>query len=259
MEKLQSVIVRDAVMGKSGTSSYGPWQAWSVYLEGYEVKFSYFEKDGIIPFPGMQIALLEYTVEQSGEYTNYNVKKLVPVQLGESGKFPVLGSKPVGLGKLPVRGGVVKSDISDGLPSASESKSVLMCASYVKDIMVELIQINDSPYRSAKMSEIVDVVARGGKRLAKLLTGGGVPPMPMGVDKVTKPVTMTKPESITPAKVAELRGDGLPEGGLPTTPGTVVPITREMVKAANNALPGTKPEQLSLPGATPAYDDDVPF
>lgn len=249
MEKLTNVVVRDAYEGKRGVSKFGPWQAWNVYLQGYEEKFGYFEKDNIVPFAGMEIALLEYEVEQNGEYTNYTIKKMVPTQLVVSGALPVPGSKPVSTSKP-----AVKSGISGGLPSVNESKPVLMCTSYVKDIMVELIQVDDNLYRHAKISVIVDAIARGGKRLAKLLTGGEVPPVPMGGTTVVKPVTMTKPEPVTSAAIKSMN-DGLPKSGLPVVSKEAIEefsekvITPEMVKLAN----------ATLPGAEPAYEDDVPF
>lgn len=242
MEKLTNVIVQDVFKGKSGISKVGAWQAWSIYLEGYETKFSYFEKDGIIPFPGMQITFLEYTVEQRGEYTNYDIKKLVPVQLTAPGVLPEVPQvSPTS--NLAVRPSSAKPSMPDRLSSVEKNKRVTMCTSYAKDIMVQMIA--NGGYPTESLSAVLDLVAKGGKRLAeKIETEAG--------NKLLKPVTMTK---LQPDDTL----DGVEVSELPTIPGEAVPITPEMVKAANAALPASTSKQLGLPGAVPEHNDDAPF
>jgi hypothetical protein len=255
MEKLTNVVVESGTMGKSGVSQYGPWQAWTVYLQGSEVKFSYFERDNIVPFAGMQVALLEYEVEQKGEYTNYTIKKLVPVQLGDPASVPkipqVLPMSNLVVRPNPVvRSSLPKPGVSSGLSAAEKNKRFTMCTAYAKDIMVELIRTDgcDSPYRHAKLSKIIGAVIKARNALLAETDIGAA-------ETSQNPVMVTKlqPEdtaggtSITevPPIVSEEAIKEFSEKA----------ITPAMVKLANDALPGTTSDQ---PGNS-VPNDDVPF
>ena len=245
MEKLQNVVVRDVKMGKNGVNKHGPWQAWGIYLERCEVKFDYFEKGGIVPFAGMQIELLEYVVEQNGEYTNYQVKKLVPATLAGDSQLPV-AAKASGLAAFAVR--PEKSGISGGLSAAEKNKRFTMCTAYAKDIMIELIGNPDNPYYNANLSVIIGAVVKA--RNILLDEAGEVAKKAPVAPPAIIPETVKKlTEKATPV-VVEPESAALP----------VVTVTPEMVKLANDALPGTESgqEQLNVPGA-PQYDDDIPF
>jgi hypothetical protein len=76
MQTITDKVIGKVYKGKSGESEYGPWQIWNFYLKGGKQKYSYFEKDGLIPQEGMKVVVMDYEVKQSGEFTNYNVKRL---------------------------------------------------------------------------------------------------------------------------------------------------------------------------------------
>lgn len=249
MEKLVNVVVRDADMGKSGVSKYGPWQAWNVYLLGYEEKFGYFEKDNIVPFVGMEIALLEYAVEQNGDYTNYTIKKLVPAQLTAPGTSPASDTKSVSAKPRvkPTHNPIAKPAISGGLGSAEKSKRVTMCTSYAKDIMVAMLGAGGFRYKDAGFGSIVDAVAKAGLMLAEKIEVGAA-------DKSLKPLTVAEPEPeskvpVTPEEVPE-------DTGIAFANTTITPAT---VRLANDALSGVASDQLGLPGMKPGLEDDIPF
>ncbi len=71
--------IKKVYKGKSGTSEYGPWQAWNFYLEGIaDKKFSYFSGDKKPePIEGRMVKHVEYETVTKGGYTNHNVKALV--------------------------------------------------------------------------------------------------------------------------------------------------------------------------------------
>lgn len=168
MEKMNNVIIDRAERGKSGEESWGKWQAWSVWFVGLQPKFDYFERDNVVPFPGMQVDLVEYTVEQAGQYTNYKLKKLVPVQLAGP---HVLPDPPV---QVPMSG-VVNISKPDLKPSPlapvvtayEREKRLTMCTSYAKDLMVQILLTGG--YDGESFQGIIELVAKGGKLLAERL------------------------------------------------------------------------------------------
>ena len=176
MEKLTNVIVERVEVGKSGTSKYGPWQAYSIYFVGLEQKFDYFERNKIIPFEGMTCNMVQYEVVQSGEYTNYRVKNLVPAKLTDSGAVAPQAA-PATVAKIPVL-------------KANSDKLLTMCTSYAKDIMVRLLVVNGD-YQKDSFFDIIDLVAKGGRQLA---------------DQISKPEEV-KPEAEPVAAVPEAKPD----------------------------------------------------
>ena len=78
MGQATNVTISKLFKGKSGKGDYGPWQAWDVYFEGSENKYSYFS-GGKKPEPvkGMKVAFMEFDVKQKGEYTNRTITKMV--------------------------------------------------------------------------------------------------------------------------------------------------------------------------------------
>lgn len=60
-----------------GTKDGRAWTRFDIYFEGSDHKFGWFQKDGVVPNRGGKVlGGMEYEVVQSGEYTNYNIKKL---------------------------------------------------------------------------------------------------------------------------------------------------------------------------------------
>ena len=157
MEKLTNVIVERVEVGKSGTSKYGPWQAYSIYFVGLEQKFDYFERNKIIPFEGMTCNMVQYEVVQSGEYTNYRVKNLVPAKLTDSGAVAPQAA-PAVIAKAPIT-----------MVNAGRDKLLTMCVSYAKDIMVRLLVVNGD-YQKDSFFDIIDLVAKGGRQLAEQIS-----------------------------------------------------------------------------------------
>lgn len=81
MPELKDKVIKKVYENKSGTNSKGPWTAYNFYLEGGELKFSYFKtKDTPTPSEGVIVKSMIYSKVEKDGYTNYNVSKLV---LGE--------------------------------------------------------------------------------------------------------------------------------------------------------------------------------
>jgi len=125
-EILTNIEISKVYKGKSGESEYGPWQAYNFYVKGYDHKFGYFQKKGgIVPVQGMKILVLEYEINQRGEYTNYDVKRIELLkdtsQLGQ--KPPQAASEPRG--------------------STQRDSSLTMYISYAKDLMVALMSVSN--------------------------------------------------------------------------------------------------------------------
>ena len=82
MPNATNVIIRKVFKGKSGEGQYGPWQAYDVYFEGSENKYSYFG-GGKKPVPvvGQKIAFMKFeakTTKKDGKtYTNRTIKEMV--------------------------------------------------------------------------------------------------------------------------------------------------------------------------------------
>ena len=225
MESMRNVVISHAERGKSGQASWGSWQAWSIYFVGMESKFDYFERDGIIPFDGMQVELVGYEVRQDGRYTNYKIKKIVPAKLTDSGLEMMPAPAGMGKAKAPRPSPVMP------FPNRFEiDKRLTMCTSYAKDIMVQVLA--GGSYSTESFSDIIDLVAKGGRRLAEKLNERTEAPK-------AAILTHEKPVVVTPA---------IPE----------VPVTPEMTISANEVLSSCASDTpvVSEPVIT---SDDVPF
>lgn len=135
--------------GKSGEGEYGPWTAYNFYVKDDERKFSWFKSDSkpIMPVKGMQIKLMEYVVKQSGEYTNYNVSRII--LHGDAHK------------KAETRELV---DNKKFVPQkSSRNSSLTMYISYAKDLLVALMIHCD--YEKVGFNELVDMVVDEGVRM----------------------------------------------------------------------------------------------
>jgi hypothetical protein len=240
MEKMNNVIIDRVEKGKSGEAAWGKWQAWSIWFVGLQPKFDYFERDNVVPFPGMQVILAEYTMVQSGQYTNYKLKKLVPAQLAGP---HVLPDPPVQapLGEVNVLKPDLKPSSFAPIVTAYEmEKRLTMCTSYAKDLMVEVL--HDGSYREKSFKAIIELVAEGGKLLAKKLGEK--------LDVVPVPgVTMQPPQ---PREFVE---------SIPIIPGppVLIPevvVSPKMAKAVNEVL--VTPAVLPTPKEN-IPNDDVPF
>lgn len=81
MERLMDIVVKFAQKKKEGEGKYGPWVIYDFKIDapGWEdIYFGYLTNpDKIIPAVGMRIDVLEYEIEETGEYTNYKVQKLL--------------------------------------------------------------------------------------------------------------------------------------------------------------------------------------
>uniref|UniRef100_A0A6H2A0G4 Uncharacterized protein n=1 Tax=viral metagenome TaxID=1070528 RepID=A0A6H2A0G4_9ZZZZ len=78
MEKVTNKTIKKVFKGKSGEGKYGPWQAYDVYFEGSENKYTYFGGENKPePVVGQKISYLEFDTKQDGKYTNRTIRKLV--------------------------------------------------------------------------------------------------------------------------------------------------------------------------------------
>lgn len=212
MESLNNVTISKAYKGKSGVSKFGPWQAWSIYLVDCEAKFDYFEKGGIVPCDGMVVNTFEYEIKQNGEYTNYNIKKLVPRDMPVSTRSAD--------GALPVPGHIPAQQVVSIGSGAEESKRLLMCTSYVKDIMVELLKKETSKVDMNSLGVLIDEVAKGGLRLVEKLTV--LPPEKREAEKAEK-AKKEVPLPVSPTVPAEPSGVAVPAKPVVSTPAPVTP------------------------------------
>lgn len=235
MEHMNNVVIDRAERGKSGEASWGTWQAWSIYFVGMEPKFDYFERDGVIPFPGMHVATAEYVVEQSGQYTNYKLKKMVPAKLTDAtgGVVPVSPvmhmAKPIPL-----------SPTGSGAKDFEAAKRLTMCTSYAKDIMVQLLA--NSSYVNKSFSEIIDLVGKGGRRLAEKI--GEITEI-----KPEKAVSVALPQPAAPA-------DSVATASPPS-------VGSEILKPDKTVTPGLVGQVTQVPKivseSVPTPDDNIPF
>jgi len=83
MEQLNNVQITKVFEGKSGEGKFGFWQAYNFYIDDpdwKDIKFSYFGGGKkTTPTEGMNLSLLEFEVSHKGEYTNYDVGKIIPI------------------------------------------------------------------------------------------------------------------------------------------------------------------------------------
>ena len=74
------VTIGKVYKGASGEGEYGPWQIWNFYLDNKDDKrkFTWFEKDGLIPIEGMSIKAMEFEVSETQKggktFLNHTVK-----------------------------------------------------------------------------------------------------------------------------------------------------------------------------------------
>lgn len=142
METITNVEVSKVYPGPKGEGEYGPWQIWNFYLKDDKRKFSFFEKDGLIPQEGMQIQVLKFEVKQKGEYTNHDVKELTLQADWYDGKEPESSE-------------AVQSTIS-----TKRDSSVTMYISYAKDLMVALLA--SGAYPGLTLEQAADLVTQVG-------------------------------------------------------------------------------------------------
>lgn len=79
MSEIQNTEITKVYEGTTGDWGYGETTAYNFYLKGRKEKFCWWKSENrpLLPTQGMSILLMEYEVEQKGEYTNYNVSKIV--------------------------------------------------------------------------------------------------------------------------------------------------------------------------------------
>ena len=76
----KDVTIGKVYKGAGGEGNYGPWQIWNFYLDDPDDKrkFTWFEKDGLIPIEGMSVKAMEFEVSESHKdgktYLNHTVK-----------------------------------------------------------------------------------------------------------------------------------------------------------------------------------------
>ena len=79
MERLMNVEVKFAKHKMDGEGEYGPWSLWNFTLTDPDwdgIWFSSFKE----PRVGMKIDVLEYEIEEKGEFINYRAKKLIEAE-----------------------------------------------------------------------------------------------------------------------------------------------------------------------------------
>ena len=94
IERLMNVTVTSAQKKTDGESKHGPWVIYDFKIDEpnwEDIWFGYLTNpDKIIPAVGMKIDVIEYEIEEKGEYTNYKVKKLMVPE----GEAPTSNPKP---------------------------------------------------------------------------------------------------------------------------------------------------------------------
>lgn len=82
MGQATNVTIKKVFKGKSGDGQYGPWQAYDVYFEGSDNKYTYFQS-GKKPVPtiGQKIAFIKFEASQTQKdgktYTNRKITEMV--------------------------------------------------------------------------------------------------------------------------------------------------------------------------------------
>lgn len=145
-DQLTDFRITKAYEGKSGEGKYGPWTIYNFYTDKTEKeRFSYFGGKGkIIPMDGMEIAYMEYETKQDGDYTNYDVKKLVPKE-----------------DKITPEAIPNAKEDQGPIPQTPINKSVSMYDAYMKDIAVAIITVGGN-LETADLDSIAKRIGRAG-------------------------------------------------------------------------------------------------
>lgn len=136
----------------------GKWVRFDIYTDhpkAEDRKFAYFpdtDKPESWPIENARVQEMEFTIKQSGKYTNYNVKKILYKQKDQDVK------------KKPENG--------NEFPGAAEiriGKEPSVCASYVTDLTVALINAGNTVAQIEEdlLPQCVGMVARQGALLYK--------------------------------------------------------------------------------------------
>ena len=160
MSQATNVTVEKVFKGASGEGQYGPWQAWDVYFEGSENKYSYFSGGKKPePFRGQKVAFVKFEVkevEKDGKtYTNRKISEWVPDDTQEASK-PAPG-KP-----------------SQAQGGTSGFNPMSMYVSYAKDLQKQRVAMMDTG-GVPSLHDLCTEVAIEGKRLFDLVEGDGAP------------------------------------------------------------------------------------
>ena len=150
-----------------GENEYGAWKLWHVYIDDpdwTEQKFGYMQgAKQSIPERGMEVTI-DFEVEEDGQYTNYNIKKMTPKQSKPVPEKPKPKPKPAPGKPQPAL----------GRPSGFAPMS--MYVSYAKDLQVARIaKMSGDSLTTYTLTALVNEVAVEGKRLFDLVEGGGEP------------------------------------------------------------------------------------
>lgn len=147
--KTTDKIISKVFKGPSGEGEYGPWQIYNIYFEGSENKYSWFQKDGIVPTPGTKVMFMKYDIiekEKDGKtYTNYNIKE-IEFDTASLGKPELSGTSSHG------------KQSNNTLPSSN----CTMFISYAKDLLVSICGRGE--YKEVDYPELVKMYTQEGMR-----------------------------------------------------------------------------------------------
>lgn len=171
MHVLTNCTITNVEKGPSGASSYGVWQIHNIWINNEEQKYSYFEKDGYIPVVGTMLAVMEYEVQQKGDYTNFTVKKMTlakptapPVVATAPAAVPVPAAQPALVAQPVQLIPVVK-------PEPVPTRELMMCVAYAKDIMIQQI-VMDHALSNTNLETLMRMVGEAGLALLDQLKAG---------------------------------------------------------------------------------------
>jgi hypothetical protein len=150
----KDVTIGKVYKGKGGEGHYGPWQIWNFYIDDPDDKrkFTWFEKDGLIPIEGMNIKAMEFEISETHKdgktFRNHTVK------------WFKLNSTPNTQPQKSTQG-----------PSASTGGTIRLeglsfYVSYAKDLMCKAMELN-ADYGQRAVDALASEVMEIGKDMCR--------------------------------------------------------------------------------------------
>ena len=150
----KDVTIGKVYKGKGGESQHGPWQIWNFYLDDPDDKrkFTWFEKDGLIPIEGMSVKAMEFEVSETHKdgkaYLNHTVKWF---KLNSTPNTPQKSTQSAPAST----GGTIRLE------------GLSFYVSYAKDLMVGLMGSHPAGFTDVDLEDLGDIVMAVGKRMCK--------------------------------------------------------------------------------------------
>lgn len=142
-----------------------PWQILNFYVDHPKCdgkKFQKFvnpDKPEERPKEGTPIASMEFTIKESGDFTNYNVTKITYVQDEEEDPFAKPESKPESDAHA-MRDKLDKKEAPPAKNGLGKESPIWFCTRYMTDIMQTLIDNGITGGKSITLKDAEDQIAQ---------------------------------------------------------------------------------------------------